>query len=74
MYNGLICSTVPRSGPRNMVVFDPTTSTLSVSWDHADGPVQQYRITYATTTGDPIDEFVRTGGVGCKESAVTLCI
>uniref|UniRef100_A0A671Y8U5 Collagen alpha-1(XII) chain n=1 Tax=Sparus aurata TaxID=8175 RepID=A0A671Y8U5_SPAAU len=30
--------TLPRSGPRNMRVYDPTTSTLSVSWEHAEGP------------------------------------
>lgn len=53
------CS-VPRSGPRNMRVYDPTTSTLSVSWEHAEGPVMQYRITYAQTTGDPIEEYVST--------------
>lgn len=41
-----------------MRVYDPTTSTLSVSWEHAVGPVQQYRISYAPTTGDPIEEFV----------------
>lgn len=50
---------VPRSGPRNLRVYDPTTSTLSVSWEHAAGPVLQYRIVYAPTTGDPIEEFVR---------------
>lgn len=50
---------VPRGGPRNMNVYDPTTSTLSVTWEHADGPVMQYRITYAPTVGDPIDEYVR---------------
>lgn len=49
---------VPRSGPRNMRVYDPTTTTLSVSWEHAEGPVMQYRITYAQTTGDPIEEYV----------------
>ncbi|XP_064187346.1 collagen alpha-1(XII) chain-like isoform X2 [Anguilla rostrata] len=54
--------TLPRSGPRNMVVFDPTTSTLSVNWEHADGPVHQYRITYAPTTGDPIDEHTVVPG------------
>ncbi|XP_010777233.1 collagen alpha-1(XII) chain isoform X2 [Notothenia coriiceps] len=48
--------TLPRSGPRNMLVYDPTTSTLSVSWEHAVGPVTEYRITYAQTTGDPIEE------------------
>nr|XP_019940581.1 PREDICTED: collagen alpha-1(XII) chain isoform X1 [Paralichthys olivaceus] len=54
--------TRPRSGPRNMRVFDPTTTTLSVSWEHADGPVTQYRITYAQITGDPIDEFTTVPG------------
>ncbi|KAF3844687.1 hypothetical protein F7725_007850, partial [Dissostichus mawsoni] len=48
--------TMPRSGPRNMLVYDPTTSTLSVSWEHAVGPVTEYRITYTQTTGDPIEE------------------
>lgn len=62
MYNTnkhfLLPRSVPRSGPRNMRVYDPTTSTLSVSWEHAEGPVMQYRITYAQTTGDPIEEYV----------------
>lgn len=51
-------SLVPRSGPRNLRVFDETTNSLSVQWDHADGPVQQYRIIYSPTVGDPIDEYV----------------
>ncbi|XP_060735731.1 collagen alpha-1(XII) chain isoform X2 [Tachysurus vachellii] len=54
--------TLPRSAPRNMRVYDPTTSTLSVSWEHAVGPVQQYRISYAPTTGDPIEEFTTVPG------------
>lgn len=54
--------TLTRSGPRNMRVYDPTTSTLSVSWEHAQGPVLQYRITYTQTTGDPIDEFTTVPG------------
>ncbi|XP_037602343.1 collagen alpha-1(XII) chain isoform X2 [Sebastes umbrosus] len=54
--------TMPRSGPRNIRVYDPTTSTLSVSWEHAEGPVTQYRITYAQTTGDPIEEFTVVPG------------
>ncbi|XP_046901401.1 collagen alpha-1(XII) chain isoform X1 [Hypomesus transpacificus] len=49
-------TTLPRSGPRNLRVYDPTTSTLTVAWEHAEGPVQQYRISYAPTTGDPIEE------------------
>ncbi|XP_062864011.1 collagen alpha-1(XII) chain [Trichomycterus rosablanca] len=54
--------TLPRSGPRNIKVYDPTTSTLSVNWEPAAGPVQQYRITYAPTTGDPIEEFTSVPG------------
>lgn len=41
-----------------MRVFDATTSTLTIGWDHAEGPVRQYRIAYAPMTGDPITEFV----------------
>nr|XP_015209075.1 PREDICTED: collagen alpha-1(XII) chain [Lepisosteus oculatus] len=55
-------TTLPRSGPRNLRVFGATTDTLSVSWDHAEGPVQQYRISYAPTTGDPIEEFTVVPG------------
>uniref|UniRef100_A0A8D0HQC1 Collagen type XII alpha 1 chain n=1 Tax=Sphenodon punctatus TaxID=8508 RepID=A0A8D0HQC1_SPHPU len=54
--------TLPRSGPRNLKVFDGTTNSLSVQWDHADGPVQQYRIIYSPTIGDPIDEFTTVPG------------
>ncbi|KAL0967290.1 hypothetical protein UPYG_G00250360 [Umbra pygmaea] len=54
--------TLPRGGPRNMHVYNPTTSTLTVSWNHAEGPVQQYRISYAPTTGDPITEFTVVPG------------
>uniref|UniRef100_A0A8B9RIA8 Collagen alpha-1(XII) chain n=1 Tax=Astyanax mexicanus TaxID=7994 RepID=A0A8B9RIA8_ASTMX len=54
--------TLPRAGPRNMRVFDATTSTLSIGWDHAEGPVQQYKIAYAPLTGDPITEFTVVPG------------
>lgn len=54
----MFCAAVPRTGPRNMRVFDATTSTLTIGWDHAEGPVRQYRITYAPMTGDPITQFV----------------
>uniref|UniRef100_A0A8C9VM80 Collagen alpha-1(XII) chain n=1 Tax=Scleropages formosus TaxID=113540 RepID=A0A8C9VM80_SCLFO len=54
--------TLPRAGPRNMRVFGATTSTLSISWDHAEGPVQQYKISYAPLTGDPITEFTAVPG------------
>ncbi|KAK9959388.1 hypothetical protein ABG768_009516 [Culter alburnus] len=54
--------TLPRSGPRNLRVYDPTTNSLSVTWEHAEGPVLQYRIGYAPTTGDPIEEFTSVPG------------
>lgn len=41
-----------------MRVFDATTNTLTIGWDHAEGPVRQYKIAYAPLTGDPITEFV----------------
>ncbi|XP_069462362.1 collagen alpha-1(XII) chain isoform X2 [Ambystoma mexicanum] len=55
-------TTLPRSGPRNMKVFGETTNSLSVSWEHADGPVQQYRIIYSPMVGDPIDEYTTVPG------------
>ncbi|XP_053566419.1 collagen alpha-1(XII) chain isoform X2 [Bombina bombina] len=54
--------TLPRSGPKNIKVYGETTNSLSVTWDHADGPVQQYRIIYSPTVGDPIDEFITVPG------------
>ncbi|XP_067337696.1 collagen alpha-1(XII) chain isoform X3 [Channa argus] len=54
--------TLPRGGPRNMRVFDATTSTLTIGWDHAEGPVRQYKIGYAPMTGDPITEFTMVPG------------
>nr|XP_033792023.1 collagen alpha-1(XII) chain isoform X1 [Geotrypetes seraphini] len=55
-------TTLPRSGPRNMKVFGETTNSLSVSWDHADGEVYQYKIIYSPTVGDPIDEYTSVPG------------
>uniref|UniRef100_A0A8C1JRE0 Collagen, type XII, alpha 1b n=1 Tax=Cyprinus carpio TaxID=7962 RepID=A0A8C1JRE0_CYPCA len=52
----------PLAGPRNMRVFETTTSTISIGWDHAEGPVQQYKIAYAPLTGDPITEFTVVPG------------
>lgn len=46
-------SAVPRAGPRNMRVFDPTTSSLTISWEHAEGPVRQYKISYSPLSGAP---------------------
>ncbi|XP_008292859.1 collagen alpha-1(XII) chain-like isoform X2 [Stegastes partitus] len=54
--------TLPRAGPRNMRVYGATTSTLTIAWDHAEGPVRQYKIAYAPMTGDPITEFTVVPG------------
>ncbi|XP_034073276.1 LOW QUALITY PROTEIN: collagen alpha-1(XII) chain-like [Gymnodraco acuticeps] len=54
--------TLPRGGPRNMRVYDATTSTLTIGWDHAEGLVRQYKIFYAPLTGDPITEFTTVPG------------
>ncbi|XP_072809293.1 uncharacterized protein [Vicugna pacos] len=53
-------------GPRNLTMkwteesesLEETTSSLSIPWDHADGPVQQHRIIFSPTVGDPVDEYV----------------
>lgn len=58
VFSNRVCVPVPRAGPRNMRVYDATTSSLTIGWDHAEGPVRQYRIAYAPMTGDPITEFV----------------
>lgn len=39
-------------------MFDATTNALTIGWDHAEGPVRQYKISYAPMTGDPITEYV----------------
>ncbi|KAM8847495.1 collagen alpha-1(XII) chain isoform 4-T4 [Synchiropus picturatus] len=54
--------TIPRTGPRNMRVFDATTSTLTIGWDHAEGPVRQYRIMYAPMTGAPASQLTVVPG------------
>ncbi|XP_077409700.1 collagen alpha-1(XII) chain isoform X3 [Vanacampus margaritifer] len=54
--------TLPRAGPRNLRVFDATTNSLTIGWDHAEGPVRQYRIAYAPMTGDPITEYAVVSG------------
>uniref|UniRef100_A0A8C8JBU3 Collagen alpha-1(XII) chain n=1 Tax=Oncorhynchus tshawytscha TaxID=74940 RepID=A0A8C8JBU3_ONCTS len=54
--------TLERTPVRNIQVFGPTTNTLNVRWDPASGKVMQYRITYAPTTGDPIEEHTMVPG------------
>ncbi|KAJ8270953.1 hypothetical protein GJAV_G00121110 [Gymnothorax javanicus] len=54
--------TLPRGGPRNLRVFGATTNSLSLTWDHAEGPVQSYKISYASLTGDPVTNEVSVPG------------
>lgn len=41
----------PLGGVKNLQVTDPTTSSLKVRWDPAEGNVRQYRIFYVPTAG-----------------------
>lgn len=51
----MCASTVRLDPPRNLRVFNATTSSLTVKWDPAIGPVQNYRITYVPVNGgDPL--------------------
>lgn len=43
--------TEPLGGVRNLRVTDPTTSTLNVKWEPAEGSVRQYRIFYVPAAG-----------------------
>ena len=43
--------TVPPVPPRNLKVFNATTSSLTAKWDPAPSPVQGYRLTYRPAAG-----------------------
>lgn len=45
----------PLGGVKNLQVTDPTTSSLKVRWDPAEGNVRQYRIFYVPTAGGAED-------------------
>ncbi|CAG01461.1 unnamed protein product, partial [Tetraodon nigroviridis] len=61
--------TLPRAGPRNMRVFDPTTSSLIISWDHAEGPVRQYKISYSPMDRNPSSRAETTSVPGNRNNA-----
>lgn len=53
---------VPPPPPRNLKVFNATSSSLTAKWDPAPGPVQGYRLTYRPAGGgEPLT--VRAGVV-----------
>lgn len=41
----------PLGAVKNLQVTDPTTSSLRVRWEPAEGDVRQYRIIYAPAAG-----------------------
>lgn len=45
----------PLGGVKNLQVTDPTTSSLRVRWEPAEGNVRQYRLFYVPTTGGAED-------------------
>lgn len=46
---------------KNLVVYDPTTSTLNIRWDHAEGNPRQYKVFYRPAAG------------GAEEMVNSLC-
>lgn len=46
-------------GVKNLQVTDPTTSSLKVRWDPAEGNVRQYRLFYVPAAGGA-EDMVRT--------------
>lgn len=45
----------PLGGVKNLEVSDPTTSSLKVRWEPAEGNVRQYRIFYVPASGGAED-------------------
>lgn len=45
----------PLGGVKNLQVSDPTTSSLRVRWEPAEGNVRQYRLFYVPATGGAED-------------------
>lgn len=41
----------PLGGVRNLLVTDPTTSTLNVQWQPAEGTVRHYKVFYVPVDG-----------------------
>lgn len=65
----------PLGGVRNLQVTDPTSSTLNVRWEHADGNPRNYKVLYVPQPGDT-EKTVRCDELtfnGLYEGPFTLC-
>ncbi|KAL0165196.1 hypothetical protein M9458_040949, partial [Cirrhinus mrigala] len=47
---------------RNLQVTDPTSSTLNVRWEHADGNPRNYKVFYVPQPGDSEKMELVSGG------------
>jgi hypothetical protein len=56
VFNNLLSA--PKSGPRNLQVYNATSNSLTVKWDPASGRVQKYRLTYQPSTGEGNEQTV----------------
>ncbi|XP_029069774.1 collagen alpha-1(XII) chain-like isoform X3 [Monodon monoceros] len=59
----------PKSGPRNLQVYNATSNSLTVKWDPASGRVQKYRITYQPSAGEGNEQTTMVGG---RQNSVLL--
>lgn len=57
------CTAEPLGGVRNLQVTDPTTSSLNVQWEAAEGNVRQYKVFYVPAAGGETLTVIETSGL-----------